>query len=93
MTDTNKKTQYVSITELADMLGISRVAVFKRIQKGQIPAEKIGNSYAIPMEFVTNGMNGSAPKILTENEKEEIEKAVDKVVNEYGEALRLLGKE
>lgn len=88
-----KKATFISITELAKMLGISRVAVFNRIKKGQIPAEKIGHSYAISMEYVTDLMHKGHSKILTEEKKEEIKLAVERVVKEYGETLRLLGKE
>ena len=93
MENKGKKAIFVSITELAKILGISRVAVFKKIQKGQIPAEKIGRSYAISMEHVTDIVQGTSTKILSEEKKNEIKKAVERVVKEYGETLRLLGKE
>lgn len=87
-----KKT-HISVAELAKMLGISRVAVFNRIKKGQIPAEKIGRSFAISMEDVDEIVQGISSKNLTEDQKEVIKKAVEKTVKEYGETLRLLGKE
>jgi excisionase family DNA binding protein len=87
------KKLYISVAELAKMLGISRIAVFNKIKKGQIPAEKIGRSYAVSMEHVNEIISGSSSGILTEDKKEEIKKAVEKVVKEYGEALKLLGKE
>ena len=37
----------ISVAEAAELLGISRIAVFKKIQKGQLPAVKMGRSYAI----------------------------------------------
>ncbi len=88
-----KKKKYISVAELAKLLGISRVAVFKRIKKGQIPAEKIGRSYAISMDDVDEITQKTDSKTLTESQKETIKKAVKKVVDEYGEALKLLGKE
>lgn len=87
-----KKT-HISVAELAKMLGISRVAVFNRIKKGQIPAEKIGRSFAISIEDVDEIVQGISSKNLTEDQKEVIKKAVEKTVKEYGETLRLLGKE
>jgi hypothetical protein len=75
------------------MLGISRIAVFNKIKKGQIPAEKIGRSYAIAMKHVEEIISGSNSGVLTEDKKVEIKKAVEKVVKEYGETLKLLGKE
>ena len=93
MENKGKKAIYISIQELANMLGISRIAVFKKIKKGQIPAEKIGRSYAISMEHVSEIIGNSDSSVLTESKKSEIKRAVEKVVEEYGETLRLLGKE
>lgn len=42
-----KESKYVTIPELAKMLGLSRVAVFKKVKKGEIKAIKIGRTYAI----------------------------------------------
>lgn len=93
MENKDKKAIYVSVAELAKMLGVSRIAVFKKIKKGQIPAEKIGRSYAISMEDVNEIISGHNSAVLTEDKKQEIKKAVEKVVKEYGETLKLLGKE
>jgi excisionase family DNA binding protein len=87
------KKSFVSVAELAKMLGISRVAVFNRIKKEQIPAEKIGRAYAISMNDVEDIVQGISAKNLTEDQKKVIKKAVEKTVKEYGETLRLLGKE
>lgn len=93
MENKNKKPIYISVAELAKMLGISRIAVFNKIKKGQIPAHKIGRSYAISMEDVSDIVRGPGHGVLTEEKKDELKKAVEKVVKEYGETLRLLGKE
>lgn len=93
MDNKGKKAIYVSIAELAKMLGISRVAVFNKVKKGHIPAERIGRSYAISMEHVAELLHAGTGRILSDQKKEEITKAVEKVVKEYGETLRLLGKE
>ncbi len=88
-----KKAIYISVPELAKMLGVSRITVFKRIQKGQIVAHKIGRTYAISIEEANNLAHGTKSTVLTEQKKIEIKKAVEKVVKEYGETLKLLGKE
>ncbi len=93
MENNPKKPTFISIAELAKMLGISRIAVFKKIKKGQIPSEKIGRSYAIPMESAFEIIGNAGNGVLTKSKKLEIEKAVEKVVKEYGETLRLLGRE
>jgi len=81
--------QFLSTSETAKMLGISRVAVFNKIKNGTIKAAKIGNSYAIDR----NEIEGTANKTLSKSQEREIDEAVEKVIDEYGETLRLLGKE
>jgi excisionase family DNA binding protein len=92
MENKGKEAMCVSVAELAKILGISRIAIFNKIKKGQIPAHKIG-SYAIYMEDVSDLIHNTGKGILTEEKKIDIKKAVEKVVKEYGETLKLLGKE
>ena len=84
-----KKDEYITIPQLAKFLGISRIAVFKKVKKGQIEAIRIGRNYAIPKKYIA-GIIGST---LKEEEKNQIDRAVKKTVKEYGEVLKLLGKE
>jgi len=42
-----EKKEFYSLPELATLMGISRVAVFKKVQAGLIRAKKIGKSYAV----------------------------------------------
>ncbi len=39
--------KYFSTVEVAKILGISRIAVFKRIKRGSLPALRAGRSYLI----------------------------------------------
>ena len=78
----------MSTAELAKILGISRIAVFKKIKKGQIKAIKVGRNYAISYKDVP-ALSGKTSK----EKKHIIEQAVKKTVSEYGEVLRLLGRE
>lgn len=78
-----------STNEVAKMLGISRVAVFKKIKTGQIRAKKIGRNFVIERKDLPELLGG----VLTEERKKEIEKSVKKTVEEYGETLKLLGAE
>lgn len=80
---------YFTTGELAKILGISRIAIFKKIKKGQIKAMKIGRLYAVAKSEIPSLTRES----LTKNNKEMIDKAVVKTVAEYGETLRLLGQE
>ena len=81
--------EYVSIPELAKVLGISRIAVYQKVKKGQIKAVKIGRNYAVPKKYVDQVLGGA----LNQKEKDIIDKAVKKTVREYGDVLKRLGKE
>ena len=84
-----KEREYISIQELANILGISRIAVYKKVKSGKIKAIKIGRSFAIPHKYVAHILG----KSLDEIDKKEIDIAVKKTVKEYGEVLKLLGRE
>ena len=81
--------KYYSAPEIATLLGVSRIAIFKKIKNGQIHAEKIGRNYAIPKEEYEAILGLFVP----ENRKKDIENTVDRVVKKYGSALRKLGEE
>lgn len=40
--------EYYSIPEAAALLGISRIAVFKRVKKGRLAALRVGRNWAVP---------------------------------------------
>jgi len=84
-----KEESYLTIPELAKVLGMSRIAVFKKVKSGEIPAIRVGRNYAIPMKSLGNIFGHP----LSEDEKMKIDQAVKKVVLEYGEVLKLLGRE
>lgn len=80
---------YYTVKELADIMGLSRVTIFNRIKAGKIKAEKVGRNYVIYKKDL-EGMLGND---LTADDKISIEKGVKKVLNEYGNTIRMLGKE
>ena len=86
---TVKNSQFVSTAELAKLLGISRIAVFKKIKNGEIKATKVGRAFIIDKKDIPE-IAGNA---LSEENKRGIEESVVKTIKEYGETLRLLGKE
>ncbi len=84
-----KPKKYLSIPELAKLLGISRIAVYKKVKAGKIKAEKIGRNYAIPQEVIQQILG----RELSEPDREKIKEAVRRTVREYGDVLKRLGKE
>jgi len=87
MINTYQTKKLYSCTEVAKMLGISRVAVFNKIKSGELKAYKVGNSYVIDGADILFGKN--LPKTV----KIDIEQVVKRAIKEYGEAFKRLGKE
>lgn len=85
--------EYISIAELAKILGISRIAVYKKVKQGKIKAMRIGRSFAVSKDYVKQNLVDVIGKPLNEEEKKEIDKSVKKTIKEYGEVLKRLGKE
>jgi excisionase family DNA binding protein len=83
------RNEYMTIPQLAKILGVSRIAIYKKVKNGQIKAVKIGKTYAIPQKQIAAILG----KILHQEDKKEIDRAVKKTVREYGRVLKLLGSE
>lgn len=84
-----QKEKYLTIPQVAKLLGISRIAVYKKVKNGQIKAERIGRIYAIPRKKLF----GHNEKKLTEKDKRLIDMVIRKAVRKYGETFRLLGQD
>ncbi|PIS34879.1 MAG: hypothetical protein COT37_00370 [Parcubacteria group bacterium CG08_land_8_20_14_0_20_43_9] len=82
------KKNFISTTELAKLLGISRIAVYKKIKRGTIKAVKVGRNFVLEKK----DLYGILGKELTGEQKSEVDRAVRKIVKEYGETLRMLGE-
>lgn len=84
-----KHKRFYSTAEFARMLGVSRVAVFKKIRSGNIHAEKVGRNYVIASEELAAALG----TFVTDRRRKEIDQSIERTVREYGDALRRLGRE
>ena len=83
------KKEFITIPQLAKILGISRIAAYRKVKKGQIKAVRIGRNFAIPQKQIAAILG----KTLRSEDKNQIDEAVKKTVKEYGRTLKLLGSE
>lgn len=79
---------YISTAEAAKLMGISRVAVFKKIKKGQIEAQKVGRNYIVDKRSL-----GDLYQDLSPDDERRVDKAVEKAALQYGETLKRLGRQ
>jgi excisionase family DNA binding protein len=84
-----KSKKYLSVAEYGKLLGISRIAVYKQIKKGQLKAITIGGRLVIPSAALGEILGGP----LSERRKEIIAAAVRKTFADYGDVLKRLGNE
>ena len=84
-----KNKEFFSTTEVAKMLGVSRITVFKKIKSGKIKARRIGRNFYVLFEDLPIVLG----TVVTDLQKKNIEQAVKKAVHQYGETFRLLGQE
>ena len=77
----------MSVTQAAGVLGVSRVAVYKKIHKGEIRSVRIGKGYAIPDQEIEAILG----RTVSPERQKLIEKIVSRVVEEYHDVLIRLG--
>jgi excisionase family DNA binding protein len=78
-----------TIPEVANDLGLSRIAVYKKVKSGQIPATRIGRYYVISSETATS----LSRQAVNQQDLDWIDAAVKKVVQEYGIVFKWLSVE
>ncbi len=83
------KKDFFTTTELAKLMGVNRITIFRKIKKGEIKAIKVGRNFVIDKKDLGIILGES----LSFKQKKEIDNAVMKTIKEYGETLKLLGAE
>ena len=83
-----KNKEFISVSEAAKILGISRMQITRWIKAGKLKAQKVGRSYIIKKNDI-----GGIYKKITDKEKNLVEAAVKKTLKEYGDVIKKLGKE
>ena len=78
-----------STAEVANILHLSRVEVFRRIKTGKIKAEKIGRNYVIARDALVETLGNT----LGSSKKREIEATIDQAFKDYGEVFKKLSRE
>lgn len=74
---------FVSVAQAAELLGITRQAVLKRIRTGRLRATKVGRNYIVPREAIRSSQVAHDPVV---------DEIVDRLVAAYQpDALYLFG--
>lgn len=81
--------KYYTVPEAAKVLHISRIAVYKQVKAGKLKAVRVGRNYAIP----ASALPQAARRELRPSDKARLDAGIKRVMSEYGETLKLLGRE
>lgn len=81
--------KYYTIPQVAEILRISRIAVYKKVKSGKLKAKRVGRNYAIP----ESALPAAPRKELRPKDKARLDAGIKRVMGEYGETIRLLGRE
>ena len=68
-----KRENYYTTQELAKLLGVSRVAVFKKIKSGEIKTVSAGRNYLISKDSLPKEIK----KLIEQEQKEAVEEIID----------------
>ena len=69
------KSQFITVAEMAKMLGVTRAAINKQISEGKMPGEKVGRNYLIPKTALPADLQERIRKGQKETTKTVIEKS------------------
>jgi len=83
----NKK--MYSTQEVANILKLSRIEIFRKIKSGKLKAEKVGRNYVIDQDDLLEALG----KIVGASKTLRIESAVKRAIKEYGKTFKKLSEE
>lgn len=75
------KSQFITVAEMAKMLGVTRAAINKQITEGKMPAEKVGRNYLIPktalpvelQERIRKGQKEATRKVIEKSHHHDLD--------------------
>lgn len=85
---TSPKTDLLSLPQAARLMGYSRIEIFRKVKRGEIPAKRVGRGY-----FILRKNLGPIYAPISKNASQTVDRAIAKTLRDFGETIRLLGKE
>ncbi|WP_062381745.1 helix-turn-helix domain-containing protein [Demequina pelophila] len=60
MADSPQRTSFMTVNEVAQMVRVSRMTVYRWIHAGELPAVRFGRSFRVPQQAVEHFMEQAA---------------------------------
>jgi len=84
-----ERKEYFTIPEIAKLLNLSRITVYRKVKSGKIPAVRVGRNYLIKDKSLGRILGNK----ITEKEKNTVDRAVKKAIEGYRDVFKWLSKE
>ena len=81
--------EYYTVPEIADILNVSRISIYRKVKKGEIRATMVGKTYIVHSKDLAEILG----RKITRKEQELVDSAVKMSIKEYGKVFKLLAQE
>ena len=65
MSDQPGRTRYLTVVEVADVMRVSKMTVYRLVHSGELPAVRVGRSFRVPQDaldhYLTTSMTVEPP--------------------------------
>jgi len=68
MSTGSDRVRYLTVAEVADMMRLSRMTVYRLVHGGELPAVRVGRSFRVPQDALAAYLAASSVEVPTERE-------------------------
>jgi len=68
MSTGSDRVRYLTVAEVAEMMRLSRMTVYRLVHGGELPAVRVGRSFRVPQDALTAYLAASSVEAPTERE-------------------------
>jgi len=68
MSTGSDRVRYLTVAEVAEMMRLSRMTVYRLVHGGELPAVRVGRSFRVPQDALVAYLAASSVEVPTERE-------------------------
>lgn len=68
MSTASDRVRYLTVAEVAEMMRLSRMTVYRLVHGGELPAVRVGRSFRVPQDALVAYLAASSVEVPTERE-------------------------
>ena len=70
MSDQPGRVRYLTVMEVADVMRVSKMTVYRLVHSGELPAVRVGRSFRVPQDALDAYLRSSMSTSVTEQDTE-----------------------